>query len=81
MIFIVQHDARMTFCYIDVQTFLIRKLEFGKSARSEGICAEAFRCARDQLSVLFSFCFTLSIFHANLFRYITPENIANGIYR
>ena len=41
----------MTVCYTDVQT-LIRKLELGKSACPDGICAEALKCAHDQLSVL-----------------------------
>ena len=41
----------MTVCYTDVQT-LIRKLEFGKSASPDGICAEAFKCAHGQPSVL-----------------------------
>ena len=36
----IQYDARMTVCYTDVQT-LIHKLEFGKSAGPDGICAEA----------------------------------------
>ena len=36
----IQYDARMTVCYTDVQT-LIRKLEFGKLACPDGICAEA----------------------------------------
>ena len=52
----IQHDARMTVCYTDVQT-LIRNLEFGESAGPDGICAEALKCAHDQLSVLLSLCF------------------------
>ena len=46
-------NARMAVCYTNVQT-LIRKLEFGKSAGPDGICAEALKCAHDQLSVLLS---------------------------
>ena len=44
----IQHDASMTVCYTDVQT-LIHKLEFGKSADPVEICAEALKCAHDQL--------------------------------
>ena len=39
----IQHDTRTTVCYTDVQT-LIHKLEFGKSAGPDGICAEALKC-------------------------------------
>ena len=61
----IQHDARMTVCYTDVQT-LIRNLEFGKSAGPDSICAEALKCAHDQLSVLLSLCFTLFLSHGHL---------------
>ena len=61
----IQHDARMTVCYTDMQT-LIRNLEFGKSADPDGICAEALKCAHDQLSVLLSLCFTLFLSHGHL---------------
>ena len=57
----IQHDARMTVCYTDVQT-LIRNLEFGKSAGPDGICAEALKCAHDQLSVLFHIVFISWVF-------------------
>ena len=49
----------------NVQT-LIRKLEFGKSAGPDSICAEALKCAHDQLSVLLSLCFTLLLSHGHL---------------
>ena len=45
---------------------LIRKLEFGRSAGPDGICAEALKFAHDQLSVLLSHCFTLFLFHGHL---------------
>ena len=45
---------------------LIHKLEFGKSAGPDGICAEALKCAHDQLSVLLSLCFTLFLSHGYL---------------
>ena len=61
----IQHDSSMTVCYTDVQT-LIRNLEFGKSAGPDGICAEALKCAHDQLSVLLSLCFTLFLSHRHL---------------
>ena len=61
----IQHDARMTVCYTDMQT-LIRNLEFGKSAGPDGICSEALKCAHDQLSVLLSLCFTLFLSHGHL---------------
>ena len=61
----IQHDARMTVCYTDVQT-LIRNLEFRKSAGPDGICAEALKCAHDQLFVLLSHCFTLFLSHGHL---------------
>ena len=61
----IQHDARMTVCYTDVQT-LIRNLEFGKSACPDSICAEALKCAHDQLSVLLCLCFTLFLSHGHL---------------
>ena len=61
----------MTACYTDVQT-LTRKLEFGKSAGPDGICAEALKCAHDQLSVLIYFvlhCFYLmDIYRPNSLR-------------
>ena len=65
---VIQYDARMTVCYTDVQT-LIRKLEFGKLACPDGICAEALKCDDDQLSVLLSLCFTLCLSHGYL-----PQN-------
>ena len=52
-------------CYTDVQT-LIRNLEFRKSAGPDSICAEALKCAHDQLSVLLSLCFTLFLSHGHL---------------
>ena len=55
----------MTVCYTDMQT-LIRNLEFGKSAGPDSICAEALKCAHDQLSVLLSLCFTLFLSHGHL---------------
>ena len=55
----------MTVCYADVQT-LIRKHEFGKSACPDGICAEALKCAHDQLSVLLSLYFILFLSHGYL---------------
>ena len=61
----IQHDARMTVCYTDVQT-LICNLEFRKSAGPDGICAEALKCAHDQLFVLLSLCFTLFLSHGHL---------------
>ena len=61
----IQHDARMTVCYTDVQT-LIRNLEFGKSAGTGSICAEALKCAHEHLSVLLSLCFTLFLSHGHL---------------
>ena len=63
----IQHDAhaRMTVSYTDVQP-LIRNLEFGKSAGPDGICAEALKCAHDQLSVLLSLCFTLFLSNGHL---------------
>ena len=64
----------MTVCYTDVQT-LIRKLEFGKSADPDRICAEALKWAHDQLSVLFSLCFTLFLFHG----YLPPKLIETTI--
>ena len=70
----IQHDARMTVCYTDVQT-LIHKLEFGKSAGPDGICAEALKCAHDQLSVLLSLCFTLFLSHG----YLPPKLIETTI--
>ena len=70
----IQHDARMTGCYTDVQT-LIHKLEFGKSAGPDGICAEALKCAHDQLSVLLSLCFTLFLSHG----YLPPKLIETTI--
>ena len=60
----IQHDARMTVCYTDVQT-LIRNLEFGKSSGPDGICAAAM-CDHDQLSALLSLCFTLFLSHWHL---------------
>ena len=68
----IQHDARMTVCYTDVQT-LIHKLEFGKSAGPDGICAEALKCAHDQLSVLLSLCFTLFLSHEYLPPKLRPQ--------
>ena len=70
----IRHDARMTICYTDVQT-LIHKLEFRKSAGPEGICAEALKCAYDQLSVLLSLCFTLFLSHG----YLPPKSIETTI--
>ena len=61
----IQHDARMTVCYTNVQT-LIRNLEFGKSAGPDSICAEALKCAHEHLSVLLSLCFTLFLSHGHL---------------
>ena len=52
----IQHDG-MTVCYRDVQA-LKRKLKFGKSASPDDMCAEALKCAHDQLSVLLSLCLT-----------------------
>ena len=60
----------MTVCYTDVQ-ILIRKREFGESAGPDGICAEALKCAHDQLSVLLSLCFTLFLSHG----YLPPKFI------
>ena len=71
----IQHDARMTVCYTDVQT-LIRKLEFGRSAGLDGICAEALKCAHDHLSVLLSLCFTLILSHG----YLPQEVIETTIF-
>ena len=70
----IQHNARMTVCYTDVQT-LIRKLEFGKSVGPDGNCAKALKCAHDQLSVLLSFCFTLFLSHG----YLSPKLIESTI--
>ena len=50
---------------IDVQA-LKRKLEFGKSASPDVMCAEGVKCAHDQLSVLLSPCFTLFLSHGHL---------------
>ena len=57
-----------------VQT-LIHKLEFGKSASPDGICAETLKCAHDQLSVLLSLCFTLFLSHG----YLPPKLIETTI--
>ena len=57
----VHFDARMTVCYTDVQTLIA--IQFGKSAGLDGICAEALKCAHDQLSVSLSFRFTLFLSH------------------
>ena len=70
----IQHNARMTVCYTDVQTG-IRKPEFGKSAGPASICAEALKCAHDQLSVLLSLCFTLFLSHG----YLQPKLIETTI--
>ena len=39
----IQHDASLTVCYTDVQTLICNKLEFGKLAGQDGICAEALK--------------------------------------
>ena len=44
----------------------IRNLEFGKSAGPDGICAEALKCALDQLFELLFLCFTLFLSHVHL---------------
>ena len=71
----IQHDARMTVCYTDVQT-LIHKLEFRKSAGPDRICGETLKCAHDQLSVLLSLCFTLFLSHGY---YLPPKLIETTI--
>ena len=71
----IQHDASLTVCYTDVQTLICNKLEFGKLAGLDGICAEALKCADDQLSVLLSLCFTLYLSHG----YLPPKLIETTI--
>ena len=70
----IQHDG-MTICYRDVQA-LKRKLEFGKSASPDVMCAEALKCAHDQLSVLLSPCFTLFLSHGHLPQKLIETTIA-----
>ena len=70
----IQHDVCMTACYTAVQ-ILLRKLEFGKSAGPDSICAETLKCAHDKLSVLLSFCFTLFLSHG----YLPPKLIETTI--
>ena len=60
----IQHDARMTVCYTDVQT-LIHKLEFGKSAGLDGICAEALKCAHDQYLFVLHCFYLMDIYRPN----------------
>ena len=53
----------------------LRKLELGKSAGPDGICAEALKCAHDQLSVLLSLCFILFLSYG----YLPPKLIETTI--
>ena len=50
-------------------------LSFEQSAGLDGICAEALKCAHDQLSVLLSLCFTLFLSHG----YLSPKLIETTI--